>query len=63
MIQGRKFDFPAGSIVAFVKGCVDYEWFKPFMDKGIFFVACKRGTPKLCRVGYRDPKTGKRYAF
>lgn len=38
MIQGRQFDFPKGSIVAFDKGYVDYEWFKSLTDKGIFFV-------------------------
>jgi len=38
MVQGRKFDFPTGSIVAFDKGYVDYEWFKSLTDKGVFFV-------------------------
>ena len=38
MVQGRKFDFPKGSIVAFDKGYVDYEWFKSLTDKGVFFV-------------------------
>src|SRR5690606_1634604 len=38
MIQGRQFDFPKGSIVAFDKGYVDYQWFKSLTDKGIFFV-------------------------
>ena len=38
MVEGRKFDFPKGSIVAFDKGYIDYEWFKSLTDKGIFFV-------------------------
>jgi putative transposase len=98
MIQGRKFDFPKGSIVAFDRGYVDYEWFKSLTDKGVFFVtrlrakavfqveerkivdksrgvtsdqiiqlnsahAIKRGAPKLRRVGYKDPETGKFFQF
>ena len=27
MVQGRKFQFPAGSIVVFDKGYVDYQWY------------------------------------
>lgn len=38
MVQGRCFDFPKGSIVAFDKGYVDYQWFKSLTDKGVFFV-------------------------
>lgn len=38
MVQGRTFEFPKGSIVAFDKGYVDYQWFKSLTDKGIFFV-------------------------
>ena len=38
MVEGRKFDFPKGSIIAFDKGYVDYEWFKSLTDRGIFFV-------------------------
>lgn len=53
MIQGRQFDFPKGSIVAFDKGYVDYEWFKSLTDKGIFFVTRLRAkavyTIKECR--------------
>lgn len=98
MIQGRRFDFPKGSIVAFDKGYVDYEWFKSLSDKGIFFVtrlrakavyrveerrvvdrstgvysdqiiqlnsahALKRQAPRLRRVGYRDPESGRFYQF
>jgi putative transposase len=98
MVQGRQFDFPKGSIVAFDKGYVDYQWFKLLTDKGVFFVtrlrakavyrveerrevdrdkgilsdqiiqlssahAIKRGAPRLRRVGYRDPATGRFYEF
>lgn len=38
LIEGRKFDFPKGSIVAFDKGYVDYGWYKTLSNKGVFFV-------------------------
>ena len=38
LVEGRKFDFPKGSILAFDKGYVDYEWYKTLTDKGVFFV-------------------------
>lgn len=38
LIEGRKFEFPKGSIVAFDKGYVDYGWYKSLTDKGVFFV-------------------------
>ncbi len=38
MVSGRRFDFPKGSIVAFDKGYVDYQWFNSLTDKGVFFV-------------------------
>jgi putative transposase len=38
MMQGRQFQFPKGSIVAFDKGYVDYEWFKSLTDRGVYFV-------------------------
>jgi Domain of unknown function (DUF4372)/Transposase DDE domain len=38
LIQGRRFGFPRGSIVAFDKGYVDYGWYKSLTDKGVFFV-------------------------
>ena len=37
-IEGRKFNFPTGSMVAFDKGYVDYGWYKSLTNKGIFFV-------------------------
>ena len=38
MIAGRKFQFPKGSIVAFDKGYVDYEWFGSLTKQGVSFV-------------------------
>lgn len=38
MIQGRKFAFPKGSVVAFDKGYVDYKWFRSLTDQGVSFV-------------------------
>lgn len=38
MVQGRQFAFPKGSVVAFDKGYVDYQWFKSLTDQGVFFV-------------------------
>ena len=37
-IQGRKFNFPKGSIVAFDKGYNDYGWFKSLTDQKVSFV-------------------------
>lgn len=38
MIEGRKFRFPKGSIVAFDKGYVDYQWFGELTNQGVSFV-------------------------
>lgn len=38
MIEGRKFQFPKGSIVAFDKGYVDYQWFASLTEQGVSFV-------------------------
>jgi putative transposase len=38
MVQGRRFTFSKGSVVAFDKGYVDYQWFKSLTDQGVFFV-------------------------
>lgn len=38
MVQGRKFTFPRGSIVAFDKGYVDYQWFGDLTNQGVSFV-------------------------
>lgn len=37
--EGRKIDFPKGSIVAVDRGYTDYRWYKQLSDKGIFFVS------------------------
>ena len=98
MVEGRKFRFPKGSIVAFDKGYVDYQWFGSLTSQGVSFVtrmrsrsvyrvlerreivseagitsdqvielssahAIKRGAPRLRRVGYRDPDSGRFYQF
>lgn len=42
MISGRQFRFPAGSIIAFDKGYMDYEWFKSLTERGVFFVTRMR---------------------
>lgn len=98
MVQGRQFCFPKGSVVAFDKGYVDYQWFGTLAKQGVSFVtrlrpnavyrvlerrsvekqrgvtsdqiielssahAIKRGAPRLRRVGYRDPETGRHYIF
>lgn len=56
MVQGRRFDFPKGSIVAFDKGYVDYEWFKSLTDKGVFFVTRVRAK-SVYKVLERKPVT------
>ena len=38
MVQGRKFQFPAGSIVVFDKGYVDYQWYANLTAQNIGFV-------------------------
>lgn len=38
MIEGRQFSFPKGSIVAFDKGYVDYQWFGSLTQQGVSFV-------------------------
>lgn len=42
MIQGRKFEFPKASMVAFNKGYVDYEWFGSLTNQGVSFVTRPR---------------------
>ncbi|MEX2488407.1 MAG: IS4 family transposase [Pseudomonadales bacterium] len=42
MVRGRRFRFPVGSIVAFDKGYMDYEWFKSLTEQGVFFVTRMR---------------------
>jgi putative transposase len=38
-VQGRKFTFPAGSIVAFYQGYNDYRWFGQPTKQGVSFVS------------------------
>ena len=38
MVRGREFSFPKGSIVAFDKGYVDYQWFGSLTQQGVSFV-------------------------
>lgn len=38
MVEGRKFCFPKGSIVAFDKGYVDYQWFASLTKQRVSFV-------------------------
>ena len=38
IVEGRKFSFPKGSIVAFDKGYVDYQWFGRLTKQGVSFV-------------------------
>ncbi len=37
--EGRRVDFPKGSIVAVDRGYTDYEWDKTLSDRDIYFVA------------------------
>ena len=56
MVQGRKFEFPRGSIVAFDKGYMDYQWFNSLTDKGVFFVTRLRNNA-VYTVKARRPVT------
>ncbi|EPF75563.1 hypothetical protein F945_01228 [Acinetobacter rudis CIP 110305] len=38
MVQGRALKFPSGSIVAFDKGYIDYQWFSEMTNHNISFV-------------------------
>jgi len=54
MIEGRKFNFPKGSIVAFDKGYVDYQWFGNLTKQGIFFVTRLRPKAVYAVLERRD---------
>ena len=58
MAQGREFRFPKGSIVAFYKGVTSDQIIQLNSAH-----ALKRGAPRLRRIGFKDPDTGKRYVF
>jgi len=60
MVAGRRFRFPKGSIVAFDKGYVDYQWFGSLTKQGVSFVTRLR-SKAVYRVLERrsvDEKTG-----
>ena len=54
MVEGRKFQFPKGSIVAFDKGYVDYEWFGNLTNQGVSFVTRLRAKSVYRVVERRD---------
>lgn len=54
MVAGRKFSFPKGSIVAFDKGYVDYEWFGNLTKQEVSFVTRLR-SKAVYRVLERRP--------
>jgi len=55
MVQGRKFAFPAGSVVAFDKGYVDYQWFGAFTEQGVSFVTRLRSKAVYRVIERRSP--------
>jgi len=38
LTQGRKLNFPKGSIIAIDRGYTDYAWYNDLENKGVFFV-------------------------
>jgi len=54
MVEGRKFSFPKGSIVAFDKGYVDYQWFGGLTKQGVSFVTRLR-SKAVYRILERRP--------
>jgi len=60
MVQGRRFCFPRGSIVAFDKGYVDYQWFGKLVKQGVNFVTRMRPNTIYKVLERRDivPNTG-----
>ena len=52
--QGRRIDFPPGSIVAVDRGYTDYKWYKQLSDKGIFFVSRMKSNAKVAVVERRE---------
>ena len=57
MVQGRKFVFPAGSMVVFDKGYVDYQWFASLTKQRVSFVTRLR--PKAVYTVISTKQTGK----
>jgi len=58
--EGRRLDFPKGSIVAVDRGYTDYKWYKQLSDKGIFFVTRLKSNATVSVVERRgiDRTTG-----
>ena len=54
MVEGRKFSFPKGSIVAFDKGYVDSQWFGSLTKQGVSFVTRLR-SKAVYRILERRP--------
>ena len=52
--EGRRVNFPKGSIVAVDRGYTDYEWYKSRSDKGVFFVARLKSNATTRIVERRD---------
>ena len=54
LIAGRKFQFPAGCIVAFDKGYIDYGWFGELTQQEVYFVTRLRAK-SVYKVLSRNP--------
>lgn len=59
MVQGRKFHFPKGSIVAFDKGYVDYQWFGELTNQGVYFVTRLRPKAVFSVLEERETRISK----
>jgi hypothetical protein len=45
VVVAREWDFPAGTILVFDRGYIDFRWFRSLCERGIFFVTrFKKGT-------------------
>jgi len=58
--EGKRLDFPKGSIVAIDRGYTDYEWYNQLSDKGIYFVTRLKSnaTVKVIKRRAVDRDTG-----
>ena len=58
--EGKRIDFPKGSIVAVDRGYTDYEWYKQLSGKGIYFVTRlkKNAAVKILKRREVDKETG-----
>lgn len=52
--EGRRMNFPKGSIVAMDRGYTDYKWYKELSDKGIYFVTRLKKNATVRIVSRRD---------